>query len=165
VFCDPLNCPVPVKTNVSKNAGKFLGTQTARGMNTEQKKADRGGRPPKPISERATQKINCWVTVQEKEQLQAEYGQLKAGGQLVFATYLKLKLLNPAAVTPGKPAELLVRLLIGLQDQRRQLDTIDGQLQRLEKTDLTVEISGDIRVQLASIQETLTLISAWLYES
>lgn len=109
-------------------------------------------------------KLNCWVTVGENEQLRSEHGRAKAGRRLTFSGYLKQKLLQNRIGKPSKTNEILLTILINLQDRSRQLDEIAAQLSKKDGID-TAEITKNITIELASIRETLTRISQWLYES
>lgn len=128
-------------------------------------KKGKGGRPPKQVNERATIKLNCWVTEQENQQLQAAYRIMKAGGKLTFAAYLKQILLTSKSSRIPKKEECLLMILINLQDRGRQLERI---LKILERQKESVEFSsqaqavGEISGQL---QTALTEITTWLYES
>lgn len=124
----------------------------------------KGGRPPKEEQDRASIKLNCWVTIGENEQLRSEYGRVIAGRKLPFANYLKQKLLQQKVVTPTKTNEILLTILINLQDRGRQLDEIKKQLSTGEGLE-GAEIAEMISVELVAIQETLTRVSQWLYES
>ena len=134
------------------------------GVDIREPRRNIGGRPAKLEEEKATIKLNCWVTRSQHEQLQLDYVRVKAGIKLSFAAYLKQKLLNKATVTRSKTDELILTLLINLQERGQQLDTIS---QKIEAKNGAVEIETSQRVaeEIAAIQETLTNISRWLYES
>lgn len=126
---------------------------------------NRGGRPPKEEQNKASVKLNCWVTIRENEQLLSEFSRVKAGKRLAFAAYMKQKLFQERTTTPTKTNEVLLTILINLQDRGRQLDDISKHLKAEKGSVETTEIKESIRLQLAAIQETLTQISQWLYES
>lgn len=133
-------------------------------MEVQKSTLSKVGRPRKEEQERASVKLNCWVTIGEDEQLRSEYRRAKAGKQLAFAGYLKQKLLREGAITTTKTNELLLIILINLQDRGRQLDEITKQLSKKDGGE-AAQIIKTITVELAAIQETLTDISRWLYES
>jgi len=135
-----------------------------RRVNVQKSTTHKGGRPPKDEQERASVKLNCWVTIAENEQLRFEYGRARAGKRLAFSSYLKQKLLQERTVKPSKTNEIPLTILINLQDRSRQLDEIATQLSKKDGIE-AVEISKTIRVELTAIQDTLTNISQWLYES
>ncbi|WP_077923876.1 hypothetical protein [Spirosoma sp. 209] len=126
---------------------------------------NKGGRPPKEEQNKASVKLNCWVTIRENEQLQLEFSRVKAGKRLAFAGYLKQKLFQERGTTPTKTNELLLTILINLQDRGRQLDDISKHVTAAKGSVETTEITDSIRLELAAIQEILTQISQWLYES
>jgi hypothetical protein len=130
----------------------------------QKSKKNLGGRPPKPEHEKATAKIICWVTVKEKDQLQVEYDKMKAGRCLAFATFLKQKLFEIKAVSAPKEKELLLTILINLQDRGRQLSGISDKITTKDEGNSN-EVRQAILAQLGSIQEMLTKLSTWLYES
>lgn len=133
-------------------------------MELQQSRRNVGGRPAKEEHERSSVKLNCWVTTQEKELIWGEYLKVKAGKRLAFAVYLKQKLLSKRAVAPTKTDDLLLTILINLQERGRQLEQISKTIQYeaiQEHTDLTEKITAELK----AIEETLTRISQWLYES
>ena len=123
-----------------------------------------GGRPAKSAEERATIKLNCWVTSSQHEQLQSDFRRVQAGTKLSFAAYLKQKLLSKATVARPKTDELLLTVLINLQERGRQLDLISRKIAS-ENGGVVEETNQRITEELTAIQETLTNISRWLYES
>lgn len=130
----------------------------------QQSQRNVGGRPAKKEHERASVKLNCWVTTQEKELLWGEYLKMKAGRRLAFAVYLKQKLLAKRSTSTTKTDDLLLTILINLQERGRQLEYISKTIQSEAVPD-NADVTGEIRVELKAIEETLTRISEWLYES
>lgn len=126
---------------------------------------NKGGRPPKEEQDKASVKLNCWVTIQENEQLLSEFSRVKAGKRLAFAGYLKQKLFQERGTAHTKTNELLLTILINLQDRGRQLDDISKHLTAEKGSIETTGVAETIRLELVGIQETLTQISQWLYES
>lgn len=134
-------------------------------MEPQKSSGNKGGRPPKEEENKASVKLNCWVTIRENEQLLSEFRRVKAGKRLAFAGYLKQKLFQDRSINPTKTNELLLTILINLQDRGRQLDDISKHLTAEKGSVITTDITESIRLELAAIQETLTQISQWLYES
>jgi hypothetical protein len=134
-------------------------------VDSKRSNGNRGGRPHKKEEERATIKLNCWVTPNENRQLQAEYLQIKAGKKLVFAHFLKQVLLAKKQTNGPKPDELLLTLIINLQDRGRELEAIKDLLNGQQQSCSCEKINGKISNELEKIQETITQIATWLYES
>lgn len=135
------------------------------GVETQQSTQNKGGRPPKEAKERATVKLNCWITTPEKERLNAEFVRAKGASQLCFAAFLKSKLLNSRAISTHKETDLLLTMLISLQERGRQLSAIQAQLNTDPLSEKRDELTGKLTTELAAIQETLTQLSTWLYDS
>lgn len=133
-------------------------------MELQESKRNKGGRPVKQEAEKATIKLNCWVTYTQNEQIQSDYVRAKAGTKLSFAAYLKQKLLSKWGVARLKTDELLLTVLINLQERGRQLDSISQDIAS-ENGDVSKELDQRITEELAAIQNTLTSISRWLYKS
>ena len=126
---------------------------------------NRGGRPVKEERERATIKLNCWVTPIQNSQLQTQYIQAKAGGKLAFAQFLKQILLTERQRSGSKKDELLLTTIINLQERGRQLEAIDAQLaSKLNECDYG-EIKPKIFDELEKISQVITQVTTWLYES
>jgi len=133
-------------------------------VSVQESTSNKGGRPRKGEQERATVKLNCWVTTGESERIRSEYSKATAGKQLPFASYLKKKLLLERAVTTTKTNELLLTVLLNLKERGRQLEEIGKHLTQADGIN-SAELSRRITDELAAIQEMLTNLSQWLYES
>ncbi|HEY0108812.1 MAG TPA: hypothetical protein VGB67_04235 [Fibrella sp.] len=105
------------------------------------------------------------MTPDENRQLQAEYLQVKAGKKLVFAHFLKKVLLAKKQTSGPKPDELLLTLIINLQDRGRELEAIKDLLNGQQQSCSGKKINDKISDELVKIQETITQIATWLYES
>ena len=110
-------------------------------------------------------KLNCWITAPEKERLNTEFVRVKGASQLCFAAFLKSKLLNSWVVSIHKKTDLLLTMLISLQERGRQLSAIQEQLATDPSSKKGDELIGKLTTELAAIQETLTQLSTWLYDS
>lgn len=134
-------------------------------MEQQKSPGNKGGRPSKNKEDRASVKLNCWVTSRESEQLWSEFKLAKAGKRIPFASYLKEKLFRKGALPPAKSNELLLTILINLQERGRQLEAISEHLTSAQNSVETAEVNQRVSLELKAIQETLTHISRWLYES
>ena len=135
------------------------------GVETQQSTQNKGGRPPKEATERAIVKLNCWITTPEKERLNAEFIRVKGASQLCFAAFLKSKLFNSRVSSIHKETDLLLTMLISLQERGRQLSAIQEQLDTETSSEKGDELTGKLTTELAAIQQTLTQLSTWLYDS
>ena len=105
------------------------------------------------------------MTPDENSQLQAEYLQVKAGKKLVFAHFLKQVLLAKKQTKEPKSDELLLTLIINLQDRGRELEAIKDLLNGQQQSCSGKKINDKISDELEKIQETITQLATWLYES
>lgn len=139
-------------------------THTAR-VENQKKTASRGGRPAKEEHERASVKLNCWVTPLEFSHLQTQYKQAKAGGKLAFAQFMKQILLAKKQRVGPKTDELLLSLVIKLQERGRQLEAIKallgGKPDECESRQAILKVGEE----LEKIRQVITQITKWLYES
>jgi len=126
---------------------------------------NKGGRPPKAEKDRATIKLNCWVTPEENIQLQTEYTLAQAGKKLTFSQFIKQNLLVQKLNTNPKKEELLLTIIINLQEEVRQLEDVKALLEAQPEEDSRKKIHQRIEQELVRIEETITQITRWLYES
>lgn len=134
-------------------------------MTKQATQINKGGRPPKAEKDRATIKLNCWVTPEENLRLQTEYTLAKAGKKLTFSQFIKQILLDQKLNLRLKKEELLLTIIINLQEEGRQLDDVKALLEAQLEEDSRKKIHHRIEQELVRIQETITQITRWLYES